>query len=239
VFTVEYRDRVRERVLELASGDARVVAGAAVGSSVAGAGDRWSDLDLTFGIEGAEPTELADGWGDVLARELGAVWLFDLWAGPALYRVLLLPGCLQVDLSFAPAPEWGPRGPGFQLLFGNAADLPETPGQSADELFGLAVHHAVRARSCIERGRFWQAEVWISALRDHALDLACLQRDLPFSYGRGFDALPPELLDEGALVRSLDRDELLRARRSALALLVQVDPERSAPLEDRLAELIS
>ena len=89
----------------------------------------------------------------------------------------------------------------------------DSAGQSADELFGYAVHHAVRARFCVERGRLWQAEVWISALRDHALELACLQRGLPVSYGRGFDALPPELLDEGALVRSLDRDELLRALR--------------------------
>jgi len=239
VFTVEFRDRVRERVLELASGDARVVAGAAVGSSVAGAGDRWSDLDLTFGIEGAKPTQVADDWGDVLVRELGAVWLFDLWAGAALYRVFLLPGCLQVDLSFAPATEWGARGPGFQLLFGSATDLPELPDQSAAELFGLAVHHAVRARFCVERGRFWQAEVWISALRDHALDLACLQRDLPVSYGRGFDALPAELLDESTLVRSLDRDGLLRALRAAVALLVRVDPERSALLEEPFRELVS
>ena len=153
--------------------------------------------------------------------------------------MLLLPGCLQVDLSFAPAPEWGARGPGFQLLFGSAADLLEIPGQPAEELFGLAVHHAVRARFCIERGRLWQAEVWISMLRDHALELACLQRGLPVPHGRGFDALPSELLDEGALVRSLDRDELLRALRCAVALLVRVDPERSAPLEERFAELTS
>ena len=148
--------------------------------------------------------------------------------------MLLLPGCLQVDLSFAPAPEWGARGPGFQLLFGSAADLPEIPGPAGRGALRLAVHHAVRARFCVERGRLWQAEVWISALRDHALDLACLQRDLPVSNGRGFDALPPELLDEGALVRSLDRDELLRALRCAVALLVRVDPERSAPLRGPL-----
>jgi hypothetical protein len=52
VFTVEFRERVRDRVLELARNDARVVAGAAVGSSALGGGDRWSDLDLTFGVEG-------------------------------------------------------------------------------------------------------------------------------------------------------------------------------------------
>ena len=50
VFTVEYRDRVRDRLLEMAHRDARVVAGAAVGALAAGSGDRWSDLDLTFGL---------------------------------------------------------------------------------------------------------------------------------------------------------------------------------------------
>jgi hypothetical protein len=65
------------------------------------------------------------------------------------------------------------------------------------------------------------------------------QRDLPVANGRGFDALPPELLDESALVRSLDRDELLRALRTAVALLVRVDPEQSAPLEPRFRGLVS
>ena len=58
VFTVEYRDRV----LEMAHRDARVVAGAAVGALAAGSGDRWSDLDLTFGLADGVSTDcvLAD-----------------------------------------------------------------------------------------------------------------------------------------------------------------------------------
>jgi hypothetical protein len=45
VFSVEDRQRVHDRVLELAAADDRVVAGAVVGS-LADGGDRWSDLDL-------------------------------------------------------------------------------------------------------------------------------------------------------------------------------------------------
>jgi hypothetical protein len=75
------------------------------------------------------------------------------------------------------------------------------------------VHHALRARFCIERGRFWQAEYWISGTRDYALSLACRRRGLPAYDGRGFDDLPPNVRDffRGALVISLDRAELLRA----------------------------
>jgi hypothetical protein len=50
VFTIEQRDALRERVLRLAEDDDRVVAGAAVGSLAVDEGDRFSDLDLTFGI---------------------------------------------------------------------------------------------------------------------------------------------------------------------------------------------
>jgi hypothetical protein len=50
VFTVEQRDALRERLLQLAEEDDRVVAAAAVGSLAVGAGDEFSDLDLTFGV---------------------------------------------------------------------------------------------------------------------------------------------------------------------------------------------
>lgn len=45
-----------------------------------------------------------------------------------------------------------------------------------------------------------------------------VQRGLPARYGRGFDDLPGDLLGrfEGAIVRSLERDELLRALRVAV-----------------------
>ena len=49
MFTVEQRDSLREHVLRLAHADERVVAGAAVSLAVE-AGDRFSDLDLTFGV---------------------------------------------------------------------------------------------------------------------------------------------------------------------------------------------
>lgn len=61
-----------------------------------------------------------------------------------------------------------------------------------------------------QRGRFWQAEYWISGVRDYALSLACLRRGLPTAHGRGSDNLPPEVLKvfEGALGRSLEPTEL-------------------------------
>lgn len=242
MFSIEDRDRVRDRVLSLAASDPRVVAGAVVGSLALHEGDRWSDLDLTFAVDGAPVLDVLRDWTGAIVDEFDAVELFDLVAGPSTYRVFLLPGCLQFDLSFTPASAFGATGPKFRLLFGEAVEKPYTPAPSPHEIFGYAVHHALRARFCIERGRVWQAEYWISGVRDAALTLACLRRDLPAPHGRGFDALPADVRDalQDALVRSLTRDELLRALRVAIAGLLRETaqaPEMAAKVEPHLREL--
>lgn len=225
VFSVEERDRVRDHVSELASSDRRVVAAAVVGSLAHGQGDRWSDLDLTFAVaDEASVDEVIRDWTRDLAEGLDAIHLFDLASPPAIYRVFLLRGCLQ-------ASEFWARGPNFRLLFGGTVEAPHDDAKSspasAHHLFGLGVHHAVRARVCIERGRHWQAEHWIAGIREHVLSLACLRHGLNPSHGRGFDDLPADelgLLDE-ALVRLVEREELLRALGAAVAGLLRESAE--------------
>jgi hypothetical protein len=239
-FTPAEREGVREHVLALGRADPRVVGGALVGGSARGEG-RWSDVDISFGVE-AEPRAVLDDWTPRLAEGLGAVALFDLPAGSALYRVFLVPGCLQLDVSCVPAAEFGARGPDFRLLFGDAAApaLPEPP--AATQLFGLGVHHALRARVCIERGRHWQAEHWISAVRDEAVALACRRHGLDTGYARGAHELPAgELADlEDTLVRSLDEAELHRALGAAVAALLRQSAEAvelAAQVEPQLRAL--
>jgi hypothetical protein len=242
VFTVEQRERARARVLELAGSDDRVVAAAEIGALAGDAADRWSDVDLTFAIRDDEPAlEVLDDWTRELASVLDAVRLFDLPAQSTIYRVFLLPGCLQVDLSVTPAADFRPRGVPFRLLAGRAGEPDPPAPPDAEHLVGLAVHHAVRGRICVERGRLWQAEYWISGVRDHALTLACLRRGLRTAHGRGFDDLSPDVLAEleGAVVRTLGREELLRALAVAAAAVArEAGTARLGPaLEERLAEL--
>lgn len=244
MFTVKERDSLRDYVLQLAHADPRVVAGAVVGSLALSEGDRWSDLDLTFAVaDGVPLADVLEEWTRVLAEEFGTAHLFDLASGPSIYRVFLLPGCLQFDLSFTPAAQFGATGPKFRLLFGRSVEKPHAQPPSAQELFGYAVHHALRARFCIERGRFWQAEYWISGVRDYALSLACHRRSLPTAHGRGYDALPADVRERclSALVRALERDELLRALGSAIeALLGEADQAQAlaANVEPQLRELM-
>ncbi|HEV2238400.1 MAG TPA: hypothetical protein VGR57_17205, partial [Ktedonobacterales bacterium] len=130
---------------------------------------------------------------------------------------------LQLDLSFTPALAFGATGPKFRLLFGEAVARPHTPEPAPEVLFGYALHHALRARFCVARGRVWQAEYWQSEVRDYALHLACLRRDLPATNGRGFDDLPVAVRAafQDALARSLEPAELLRALGVAIAGLLR------------------
>src|SRR5690242_15542309 len=76
VFTVEQRDALRDRVLRLAEEDERAVAGAVVGSLALGGGDRFSDLDLTFGIaDRVRVADVLDDWTRTLINEMEAVHL--------------------------------------------------------------------------------------------------------------------------------------------------------------------
>ena len=219
LFGVEERNRIRDRVLEMAASDKRIVAGAVVGSLALNEGDRFSDLDLTFSVaDEFSIYDVLEEWTRQIVAEFDAAHLFDVTSGASIYRVFLLPSCLQFDLSFTPASKFGAIGPKFKLLFGTAVEKPYLQTQSVHELFGYAVHHALRARFCIERGRYWQAEYWVSSLRDYALAIACHRHGLPVSYARGFDHLPLDVLEpfKGALVSSLERDELLRALKVAI-----------------------
>ncbi|MGZ4315218.1 MAG: nucleotidyltransferase domain-containing protein [Gaiellaceae bacterium] len=245
MFTVEQRDALREHVLQLAEEDERVVAGAAVGSlAVDGDGDRFSDLDLTFGIADHIPlTDVLDDWTGALIGDRDAVHLADLERGPTIYRVFVLPDALQFDLSMTPASQFRPAGPRFRLLFGETAagdSLVSTP-PVAHDLFGWGVIYALHARACIERGRVWQAEHYVGAVRDHALSLACLREGVPAVQARGYDDLSAETLArfEHAHVSCLDPGSLRAALVASVLALMREGAEARLPHADVVAERLA
>jgi hypothetical protein len=253
VFTVEQRDALREHVLRLARDDARVVAGAIVGSLALGGGDRFSDLDLTFGIADRQPVaEVLDEWTQRLAGELDALPLVDLERGPTIYRVFLLPDSLQLDLSMTPAAQFRPAGPRFRLLFGETTPADAHAVSSADarqlfiatpatvnDLIGWGIVYALHSRACIERRRFWQAEHYIGAVRDHALSLACLREDKTVVQARAYDDLSPATLARftPTHVGTLESGALRSALAAAVEALIGVGrAQPSLPLTDAISE---
>jgi hypothetical protein len=251
VFTVEQRDALRERLLRLAEEDERVVAGAAVGSLAADGGDRFSDLDLTFGIADHVPVgEVLKDWTRTLIDELDAVHLAELERGPTTYRVFLLPDALQFDLSMTPTAQFRPAGPRFRLLFGETAaddamtSKPPVAGDIfiptpsiAHDLFGWGVIYALHARACIERGRVWQAEHYVGTVRDHALTLACLRQGLPAVQARGYDDLSADTLArfDDAHVVEVEPDALRSALAATVLALMREGAEARLPHADIVA----
>ena len=233
-------------MLRLAEEDERVVAGAAVGSLAVDGGDRFSDLDLTFGVAlGVPVAGVLDDWTRTLVEQRNAVPLVDLERGSTTYRVFLLPDALQFDLSMTPAAQFRPAGPRFRLLFGEAAagepTFPAAP--VADDLFGWGVIYALHSRACIERGRLWQAEHYVGAVRDHALSLACLREGLPAVQARGYDDLSAETLAgfEDAHIAAFETGALRTALAASVRALMREGTEAGLPHAEvvarRLAEL--
>jgi hypothetical protein len=252
VYTVEQRDALREYVLRLADGDERIVAGAVVGSLALGAGDRFSDLDLTFAVsdDAGVPQVLSD-WTSALADERDAVQLVDLERAPTIYRVFLFPDALQFDLSMTPASQFRPGGPRFRLLFGETvASKPDAPRPTPNlgiatpvtphDLFGWGVIYALHTRSCIERTRLWQAEHYIGALRDHALALACLREGIIAVQARGYDDLPAETLSrfEATHVGALEQDALRAALTASVAALLHEGTDAQLPHASAVAQCL-
>ena len=244
MFSPEQREETRERLLDRAEADDDVLAAAITGSHAVGKADEWSDIDLAFAIRGDQSAALAR-WSEILERDFGAIHHWDLPWATSIYRVWLLPDWLEVDISFTPAADFGPRGPTWRTVFGETVGVEQNAPVPHDDLVGLAWHHLLHARICIARGKPWQAEWLLSGARDHVLELACVRLGYPSRYGKGTDELPRDVTAplEEALVRSLDE----RALNDALAAAVdgyrreleQTDTALAARLGPMLGELLA
>jgi hypothetical protein len=222
MFTPEERDRVRARLLGLAADDADVTGAAVTGSlAVADGGDRWSDIDLVLGVRGGVGAALRRWTAWLYGAEFGALHHWDLPAGETVYRVFLLPGALEADLAFTPEEEFGPRGPQWRTVFGAAGPVPEAVRADPGTPAGLGWHHVLHAAASIDRGRLWQAEHWIGAVRTQVIALACLRLGHPAAYAKGAHLLPEEVTAplHATLVRSPDPAELRRALAAAATAL--------------------
>lgn len=243
MFTVEQRDAVRAWLLAHAEDDEAIAGAAFTGSHAVATGDRWSDTDLVLAVRG----DLADTvarWSRWIEDEFGIRHSWDLTSGASVVRVFLLPEWIELDLTFAPERDFGPRGPQWHTIFGEPGIVEPFPAPDRELVFGLLWHHCLHAWICLRRQRWWQAEHWISAARDHLITLACLRLDLPAAYAKGAHLLPDEVTRalEQTLVRELTETELGRALTAvvtaAMTELKRSDTDLADTLNPMLAELI-
>jgi len=245
IFSVEERNSLRSDLLERAANDQRISGAAITGSAAASREDRWSDIDLAFGVK--DPSELLNvlsDWTVHMYDQHLALHHLDVNSGSWTYRVFLLPNTLQVDLAFVAAAEFRALAPTFRLMFGEANESQYVKPPPAETIIGLSWLYALHARSCIARRNFWQAEYMVSGIRDNALALACVRHGLPAIHGRGMDRLPAEVLTqfEGSLVRQLDGAELSRSfslvMHGLLSEIRCLDEELAGRLREALTLLI-
>jgi hypothetical protein len=241
VFSQGQRSAVRDRLVDRARDDPGVFAAAFTGSRATGAEDRWSDVDLVLGLDGAVAAQTVAAWTSWLHADLNALHHWDLPTGDArTVRVFLLPNWLELDITFAPGEAFGAHGPEWQLVFGVDRRLATFPSPDENTVAGLGWHHLLHAYVAIRRQRWWQAEHWISATRNQILTSAALRSGVPSSYARGAHLLPDEVTAPLAdtLVRNLSEYELSRAL-AAVATAYLTEVRAAAPeLAARLASVM-
>ena len=245
MYSDKERTEVRERLVGRALADPRFSGVALCGSTAVGRGDCWSDIDLAFGVSlTADLGATVADWTADMYHMFGPLHHVEIATGATVYRAFLLPSTLEVDLNFVPADDFRARGPKFRLLSGSAGEqLPPVPAPTPDHLAGLGWLYAVQARSCIGRGRLWQAERMVAGIREQALALACLRHGLPASQGVGVDQLPQPILEAYAesVAGAIDAAELERAFRAVITRLLAeveaVDPDLHERLTATLMRL--
>lgn len=191
MYSIQERKEIQDYLIVHAKSDKRIVDAAIVGSESIGKNDKWSDIDLSFGIrDDIELRTVIQDWTEILNTKFEAQVLFDLPYQSSIYRVFLLPNCLQIDLSFTPSSDFGSITNKFKLLFGHKKEKPKKQLPEFETEYGYCILYALKVRTSIERKKYWQAIYFMDLCRNTLLVLACLKYKLnPFD-GRGYDALP-------------------------------------------------
>lgn len=173
MFSQLYRERARDRIIDEVKADKNILSAASIGSYARNEVDRWSDIDLTFGIDSATSSaDAIEQYKKFIKEEFQGEFLFKISLKPIDYIVFLLPGCLQIDLSFSPQNHFGPLSEHFELLFGTHGAKPEVePPSEIKEKFGLIVHHLLRSYVSLKRKQIPKAVDWLSKAQKYAMSI--------------------------------------------------------------------
>jgi hypothetical protein len=241
-FTSEDRAHVRARILDIARSDERTTGGADIGSIAKNSHDRYSDIDITFGLKDSIPLhQPLDDWTAMLDRDFPIVHFFDVPSGLSIYRVILFSNGMEMDLSVSSEKEFGARGPNFSLVFGTAVDRTKFPEPTSNDIIGWGWHHTLHANSAIERGRSWHALFWLNGLREYIMELRCIRFGVPHAQSRGIDQLPSHELAglKDTLICAMDTKELRRALRALTREFVRELMYHDSALAEKIENIMN
>lgn len=205
MYSIQDRNYVQNLIIELSKNDTRITDCAIVGSESVGENDKFSDIDLTFGVKNdINISQILNEWNDLMSERFDANVLFDLPYEESIYRVYLLPNALQVDLSFTPHKNFGAITTRFKLLFGQSSEREQKRPPELPNVFGYCVLYALKSRCSTERKKYRQSFHYLNELRNNLMILKCLTlKTNPFD-GRSYDELPISFLNK--IKRTLAKD---------------------------------
>ncbi len=210
-FSLLERKEILDYILKMATSDERSSGGALVGSFATGTEDKWSDIDITFGIKRQyDHQKVLENWTAILKKQYDIKHHFDVIVKKSIYRVLLFGNGLELDLSISPEDHFGPKTPTFSLLFGKPGHGLNGDAPNVNSIIGWGWHHILHARAAIHRTKHWQALFFINRLRDLIIELKCYRQHVPHQHARGADQLNEADLSElkKTLVSQLTSDIL-------------------------------
>jgi hypothetical protein len=252
MFTPEEREETAKRVSRLLGDDNRID-GVAIVGSLAGQGDRWSDIDIEVVVAGDEELPAVAGdWVGNLYEALPVVHHFEAAFGETLLRGFLLENLLELDLAFEQAERfsiWGSARVMFDRTgrVTDAVNAPTGGDLQARDLAseaGFAWHDVLRACTAVRRDRPWQGLWYMERIRNRTLKLAQERRGFYADFFDYVDDLPVEELApfDDTLVASLAPESLLgaieTATRAFLAELRHDEPALADRLEGPLLEFV-
>src|SRR5918911_1280175 len=134
LFTPEEREKTVGQVCRLLGDDGRID-GVVVAGSLAGRGDRWSDIDIEVVVRDYEDlAAVTADWVENLYELLPVVHHFETAFGDTLVRGFLLENLLELDLAFDRADRFSIWGPAYVVFdrSGRVTEAANAPAQ--DEL---------------------------------------------------------------------------------------------------------
>jgi predicted nucleotidyltransferase len=232
LYDSEYRNHILETVTRALIDDKRIAGALLVGSGAKGFHDRYSDVDLTVLV--GDETQLEEIYVDWWERLHDLLPTIDAFKEPSSHLYgLLLNRYMEIDIGFQGESALFERKPNWKILFDRRGVIPSLmkPREKAvddqstahDKRLQDSWYYIIHTISAIQRGQPLRANFFINFLRDEAILMAGLNRDLATSlrsYHKEADKLPEEVKKK--IINSIPANtkpvEQLRALRTVVNL---------------------
>lgn len=225
-YTREDKEKIKQKILEIAKGHGEVCGVILVGSSANNKGDEYSDLDISIVVSEEGKTE--EVWKKINAEvktALKLVFLYEnTYAENNYLSVTFMENFLEVDLGVISLDLLEARRPDWEIIFDRDGSVlkkmqetsnPESDKIKFDEEFinvnlTHALYHTRNFLVALRRGRLFRAMKEIEDFRNNLIDLVGDQEGLATKHYREVDKFAEDTKVDLAkcYAKSIDEKEI-------------------------------